>query len=136
MADYLSTIGITISVDSKPIIGATDFDDIGGEAEGLDATVLTDTQSRTIPGLKQQDAWTVTYNFNNSDATSDFRRLNALVDSKKVTDIEVKFPDGTAMKTKALASSNKVNGGGVNAVLQATVSFAIQDEWKSTNPMG
>lgn len=135
-AEYLSTIGIIINVDGKPIVGAKEFDDLGGESEGLDATVLTDTQTRTIPGLKQQDAWTVTYNFNNNEASSDFRRLNKLVEAKKPVDIEVSFKDGTKLATKGIPGSNKVNGGSVNAVLEATVSFNIQDEWKATDPSG
>lgn len=134
MADFLSTIGITITADSKPIIGATDFDDIGGEADGLDATTLTDRQTRTIPGLKQQDAWTVTYNFNNKETDSDYRRLNSLVDKKQPVTIEVTFPDGTKVSNKGIPGSNKISGGSVNAVLQAVVSFNLQEEWKATNP--
>lgn len=133
-AEYLSTLGIIITVDGKPIEGAKEFDDIGGEAEGLDATVLTDTQTRTIPGLKQQDAWTVTYNFNNNTTDADFRRLNKLVDAKKPVEIEVLFKDGTKLATKGIPGSNKVSGGSVNAVLEAVVSFNVQDEWKPTNP--
>lgn len=134
--NYLSTIGITITANSKAIAGATDFSNIGAEAQTLDATKLTDKVAVTVPGVQSQDAWTVTYLFNNNLATSDFRTLNALVKAGTAVPLEVSFPDGTKAKNNGIPASNVISGGAVNSMLKAVVSFTLQnpDGWEFTNP--
>lgn len=134
MADFLSTIGIKIERGVpestgevkffSEIEGVTDFDDIGGEDDGLDATTLMDTQTRTIPGLKQQDAWTVTYNFTKKE----YEWFNIFLNS--LLGIRITFTDGTVLENKGIVAFNKVTGASVNTVLQCTLGFNLQEEWK------
>lgn len=135
MADYLSTIGILVergvpddtTGETKifyGIDGVTDFDDIGGDAEGIDATVLMDKQTRTIPGLKSQDTWTLTYNYTNRE----YSWFNTFVN--RALGIRITFADGTILQNTGILAFNKVTGVSVNTVLQCTLGFNLQEEWK------
>lgn len=134
--NYLSTIGISIKAGNAVIAGATDFSDIGAEAQTLDATKLSDKVAVSVPGVQSQDAWTVTYLFNNNLTTSDFRALNALVKAGAAVALEVSFPDGTKATNNGIPASNVVSGGSVNSMLKAVVSFTLQNPegWAWTNP--
>ena len=131
--NYLTSIGIEVKVNSVAVAGAISFGDIGGSPNTLDATKLTDTVRKYEQGVQDYSAWDLTYLFNNNEATSDYRLLQAISDAKTSVPIEVSFSDGTKF-TNTGKCANRVTGAGVDAMIEAVATFTLQDAWTVTNP--
>ena len=119
----LASIGIEVKVNSVAMNYVTDIGDIGGSPSELDATTLKDKIKVTVPGVKDIKAWEATYLFDNSGATSDYRKLKALEDAGNIVPLEVALPDGTV-----------VSGAKVDELISAKLTVSLQEDWKVTNP--
>lgn len=132
--DYLTSIGIVIKVNNVAVKGATEYTDLGASPNLLDATKLTDTVKVNKPGVQEYAAWVVTYLFNNNEAGSDFRTLQALADAGTAVPVSVEFTDGTTFANTGIPTNYAV-GAKVNEMQTAKCEFALQGAWTVTNPV-
>lgn len=112
------------------LLDIKDFPDLGGAPELLDTTTLSDKATTGIPGIQQTDALAFTCNYTKED----YAKVQAL--EGKEDDYAVWFggdeqadgsvtPTGSESKFKFKGSpSVYANGGGVNEVVNMTVTIA------------
>lgn len=125
----LSTIGIVIKINNKPVWGATEFGDLGGEPNMIDATKLTDSVRVNIIGIQEQDAWQVTYQYDSGDTENDYTWLKALDRAKtKNVPVSVEFPDGSVFNNSGQVSTY-IQGKGIGEVITAVASVSLDGEW-------
>lgn len=102
------------------LIDIKDFPDLGGAPEMLETTTLSDSMQTYINGIQSSDALEFTANYTKADYTT----LIALKD--KIEAYAVWFgnegADGKFEFSGSLAV--RVNGGGVNEVVNMTISIA------------
>lgn len=117
----------------EKLVDIKDYPDLGGEPEMLDTTTLSDGARTYIPGIQSQEALTFTANYTKNDYTT----LKALEGTEY--DFAVWFgasvsggtvtPDGSdgkfEFKGKLVVF---VTGGGVNEVVDMTISIAPSTE--------
>ena len=113
----------------EKLIDIKEFPDLGGAPEMLETTTLSDKMQTYIPGIQSSDALEFTANYTKTD----YETLAALADTE--ADYAVWFggtesggvvaPDGSNGKFafKGYLSVN-VNGGGVNEVVEMTITIA------------
>ena len=125
----LSTYGIQLmkgvkgegnAITYSKLIDIKDFPDIGGEPEMLETTTLSDSMQTYIPGIQSADALEFTANYTKADYTT----LTALKDTQTPFAIHIgaNGKDGKFEFEGYL--SVRVNGGGVNEVVEMTISIA------------
>ena len=139
--DRLSTIGIRIYLTydgtTQEIEGATEFGDLGGEPNMIDATCLTDTAQKNILGVQQQDAWNVTYLYDNTNYDAIQTMINAANTAQAAMTIKVVVPEeitsgGSTVKPKFSNTgrvSQYVQGKGVGEVRTVQLSVALDGTW-------
>ena len=113
----------------EKLIDIKEFPDLGGAPEMLETTTLSDKMQTYIPGIQSSDALEFTANYTKKD----YETLAALAETE--ADYAVWFggtesggvvtPDGSNGKFafKGYLSVN-VNGGGVNEVVEMTITIA------------
>lgn len=117
------------SADYTKLVDIKEFPDLGGEPEMLETTTLTDGMQTYIPGIQSLDSMTFSANYTKADYTT----LKGLEGTTK--DYAVWFggtvsgttvtPTGTDGKFKFEGQlSVYANGGGVNEVVNMTISIA------------
>ena len=108
------------SITYSKLIDIKDFPDIGGAAEMLETTTLSDSMQTYIAGIQASDALEFTANYTKTD----FDTLKDLEGT--LTPFAVYFgEDGADGKfTWSGYLSVRVNGGGVNEVVGMTISIA------------
>jgi hypothetical protein len=129
----IASIGIELKVNEVALNYVQDIGDIGGTPSELDATCLKDSMKKNVPGVQDAKNFEVTYLFDNSAEDSDFRKLKTLQDSRTVTAVEVKFPEGTVFKTTGYISTYVV-GAKVDELITAKRIVSLQSDWSVTNP--
>lgn len=129
----LSTIGIEVTINSTELNYVTEIGDIGGTPSDLDATCLKDSMKKNVPGVQDTKAFEVTYLFDNSDATSDYRVVKALQTAGTIVPVAVTFPDGTAFATTGYVNTY-VSGAKVDELVSAKLTVSLQSDWTVTNP--
>ena len=118
----ISTYGVVLkwgtSADAvEKVIDIKDFPDLIGEPNMLETTHLEDSQQTFIPGLKQSNTLTFTYNF----TAADFAKVEA--DANKALHYALEFSDGSKFTWEGQHTSG-VPGKGVDEVIEATVNIA------------
>ena len=131
----LSTIGIEVSVNAEELNYVTEIGDIGGAPSDLDATCLKDTMKKNVPGVQDTKAFEITYLFDNSDDTSDYRVIKALQTAGASVPVAVEFPDGTKFATTGYVNTY-VSGAKVDELVTAKLTVSLQSDWTVTNPSG
>lgn len=115
------------------LIDIKDFPDLGGAPEMLDTTTLSNKSRTYIPGIQENEALTFTANYTKDD----FDRLYALRESLRgfavwfgATESNgVVTPDGSNGKYAFGGYLDVyVNGGGVNEVVDMTITIAPTTE--------
>jgi len=111
------------------LVDIKDYPDLGGSPEMLETTTLSDKMQTFIEGIQQLDALEFTANYNKTD----YETLKALEGTQ--TDFSVWFgatesqgvltPSGSDGKFSFSGTlSVFVNGGGVNEVVDMTITIA------------
>lgn len=111
------------------VVDIKDFPDLGGEPELLETTTLSDAMQTYIPGIQSLDGLSFTANYTKEDYT----KLKGMEGSEK--EFAVWFgaseangaatPDGSQGKFAFKGQlSVYANGGGVNEVVNMTISIA------------
>lgn len=101
------------------LIDIKDFPDLGGEPEMLETTTLSDKMQTYIPGIQSLDALSFTCNYTKED----YARLNDITGEQ---DFAVLLGEGGEHGIFKFSGqlSVYVSGGGVNEVVNMTVSIA------------
>ncbi|MCD8190341.1 MAG: phage tail protein [Clostridiales bacterium] len=129
----LASIGITVAVNSVDMNYVTEISDIGGSPSELDATCFNDKMKHYVPGVQDTKSYEITYLFDNSDASSDFRVLKALETEGSIVPITITFPDGTAFASTGYVNTYAV-GVKVDELTTAKLVMMLQSDWTVTNP--
>lgn len=115
------------------LVDIKDYPDLGGEPEMLDTTTLSDGARTYIPGIQSQEALTFTANY----TSADYATLKALEGTEY--DFAVWFGGTVAGGVATPTGSDGkfefkgklvvfVTGGGVNEVVDMTISIAPSTE--------
>ena len=132
----ISTYGIQLMYKSgtgstyAQLVDIKDFPDLGGAPEMLETTTLSDGMQTYIEGIQSADALEFTANYTKTD----YDKIVALKGAE--TAFAVYFGStGTDGKWyfKGYVSA-RVNGGGVNEVVEMTITIAPSTEITTTEP--
>lgn len=133
MAQGMASIGIKLKVNNEEVNYVQEIGSLGGTPAELDATCLTDTIKKSVPGVQDVQVFEVTYLYDNSAASSDFRRLRALQTAGSAVAVEVELPDGTKFASTGFVSTY-VDGAKVDELITAKLTVNLQSDWTVTNP--
>lgn len=107
------------------LIDIKEFPDLGGDPEMLETTTLSDKMQTYIMGIQSADALEFTCNYTKED----FATLDALTGQTKHYGVYFGSETGSEGKfTFQGQLSVRVNGGGVNEVVEMTISIAPSTE--------
>ena len=133
MPQGMASIGVSVKINNTTIANVQDIGDIGGAPSELDATCLKDSIKKSVPGVQDAKAWEVTYLYDNSESTSDYRVIKGLQTAGNAVAVEVTMPDGTKFATTAYVSTY-LTGAKVDELLVAKAVLNLQSDWTVTNP--
>ena len=106
---------------------------LGGSAEKVKVTTLTDSNHRYINGVKDFGDLPFKFLYDNSGETSNYRILKGLEDTGAVTYWQVTFPDGTKFTFTGQVST-QIDSASVNAALTFTATITLNSEISVANP--
>lgn len=129
----IPTIGTTVKVGTDTLNHVTNIGALGGAPSMLDATCMTDTIKKNVPGVQDAGSFEITYLYDNTASDSDFRKLKALQTAGSAVAVEITLADGTKFASTAYVNTN-VEGAGVDELFKAKATFALQSDWTVTNP--
>ena len=106
------------------LVDIKDFPDLGGAAEMLETTTLSDSMQTYIEGIQSSDALEFTANYTKADYTT----LQALKGEEESYAVYIGATDGVPDGKNGIFMfdgylSVRVNGGGVNEVIGMTISI-------------
>ncbi len=113
----------------EKLVDIKEFPDLGGAPEMLETTTLSDAMQTYIPGIQSLDSLEFTANY----TLEDYKTIKALEESEMYFAVwlggtvsgETLTPTGSDGKYKFKGQlSVYVNGGGVNEVVEMTITIA------------
>ena len=113
--------------------GLKEVPEKGADPEKVENTCQTDKTKQYEFGIGDPGDMDYKFKYENSGASSSYRILRGLSDSKKVAWFKETWPDGTTFEFAAQVNL-KTGGGGVNAAIDFTASMALQSDIKITDP--
>ena len=118
ISTYLATLkwGDSAATVAK-VIDIKEFPDLIGEPNMLETTTMSDAAQTFIPGIKQTEALTFTYNYTKTD----FDAVKA--DEGKQLFYELEFSDGSAFVWQGTHVAT-LPGKGVDEVIEAGIAIA------------
>lgn len=126
---FLMHKGSGVSDEWEKLVDIKDFPDLGGEPETLDTTTLSDKMKTSIPGIQELDSLTFTCNYDNAayNAVNEYAGVNEhyavwLGGTESNGTVTPTGSDGKFEFDGQL--SVFVNGGGVNEVVNMTITIA------------
>lgn len=139
MATGILSKGIKLGYSATKSSTYTDIPDLqevpnlGGSAEKVEVTTLTDNNHRYINGIKDFGDLEFKFLYDNSTETSNYRVLKGLENTGAVTYWQVTFPDGTKFTFSGQVST-EIDSAAVNAALTFTATITLNSEIEVTNP--
>lgn len=137
MATGILTKGITFSYKKSSTFEVVpdlqEVPELGGTAEKVEVTTLTDGNKRYINGIKDFGDLTFKFLYDNSSTTSSYRILRGLEESGAVTEFKVTFPDSTEFVFSGQIST-ATDSAAVNSALTFTASINLNSDIAVTNP--
>lgn len=133
MLGTTSGSGSSVTTTYSKLIDIIDFPDIGGSAEQIDVTTLSDKMRHYVNGVQQNESMNFTANYDKTDYTT----LNTHVGQKKKYSVwfggtesnGVVTPTGDLGKFDFEAEMSVfVNGAGVNQARTVTMTMALQSD--------
>lgn len=106
---------------------------LGGAAEKVEVTVLSDANKRYINGVKDFGELAFKFLYDNSGETSNYRVIRGLEEGEKIINWQVTFPDGTKFAFTGQVST-QIESAAVNAALTFTATITLNSEITVTNP--
>ena len=117
------------------LTGLKEVPEMGIDPEKIENTCLSDTVKQYEMGIGDAGDMDFVFKYENKKATSPYRVLRGLADNNTKVSFEETFPDGTKFNWDAYISV-KLGGGGVNGVIDFTVSMALQSDIEVKDPIG
>ena len=108
---------------------------LGGTPQEIDVTNLTDTESASVPGVKQQSSLEIVLYMNNSKEDDNYRVCRKLELEGQPVNFRITFPDGTRVAFKAVPVTS-INEAAVNAAQMFTLSLFKRGDFNVANPDG
>lgn len=108
---------------------------LGGTPQEIDVTNLTDTESASVPGVKQQSSLEIVLYMNNSKEDDNYRVCRKLELEGQPVNFRITFPDGTRVAFKAVPVTS-INEAAVNASQMFTLSLFKRGDFNVANPDG
>ncbi|HFI0299987.1 TPA: phage tail tube protein [Streptococcus suis] len=118
----------------KVIEGLKEVPELGIDPEKVENTTLADTIKQYEFGIGDAGELEYKFKYENSKATSSYRTLRKLADTKAVRYFEQEYPDGTTVRFSAQIAV-KLGGGGVNSAIEFTLKLALQSDLGFTDPV-
>ena len=106
---------------------------LGGAAEKVEVTVLSDANKRYINGVKDFGELAFKFLYDNSGESSNYRVIKGLENGEKIINWQVTFPDGTKFAFTGQVST-QIDSAAVNAALTFTATITLNSEITVTNP--
>lgn len=103
--------------------------ELGGDAEKIDVTCLSDTVRQYVAGVKDYGDLDFVFLYDASEENSSFKMLKAVEGEKK--QYQVSMPDGASFEFAAIVNL-KMGAAQVNEALTFTASFALQSDVEFT----
>lgn len=131
--------GIKLGYSTSGTTTYTDIPDLqecpqlGGAAEKVEVTVLSDANKRYINGVKDFGELAFKFLYDNSGAQSNYRVVRGLEEGEKIINWQVTFPDGTKFAFTGQVST-QIDSAAVNAALTFTATITLNSEISVTNP--
>lgn len=121
----------------EKLIDIKDFPDLGGEPEMLETTTLSDRMQTYILGIQSLDALTFTANYNHAD----YKKVKSYANGQFFDFCITLYADDNEMGEDSGEKfywtgqlSVYVNGGGVNEVVEMTISISPSTEIEDKEP--
>ena len=130
---------ITLSMKKKgdadyvELTGLKEVPELGADPEKIDNTVLKDKVKKYELGIGDPGDLTYKFKWDNEAADSSYRKLREVADSGDTVSFKETFADGTSFLFDAQCSV-KVGGGGVNAVVEFTLTLGLQSDITVDDP--
>lgn len=115
------------------LTGLKEVPEMGVDPEKIENTCLSDTVKQYEMGIGDAGDMDFVFKYENTKSTSPYRVLRGFADAGTKVSFEETFPDGTKFTWDAYISV-KLGGGGVNGVIDFTVSMALQSDITVTDP--
>ena len=131
--------GIKLGYSTSGTTTYTDISDLqecpqlGGAAEKVEVTVLSDANKRYINGVKDFGELAFKFLYDNSGESSNYRVIKGLENGEKIINWQVTFPDGTKFAFTGQVST-QIDSAAVNAALTFTATITLNSEITVTNP--
>lgn len=106
---------------------------MGGAAEKVDVTVLSDGNYKYINGIKDFGDLAFKFLYDNSGAESNYRVVRGLEESGEVVDWKVEFPDGTGFEFSGEVST-ATDSQSVNSAITFTATITLNSDIAVTHP--
>ncbi len=113
--------------------GLKEIPDCGVEPEKVENTCLTDKNKQYENGIGDLGEMKYKFKYDNTQATSPYRKMREAQDSGKVLSFQEKLKDGTITEYDAQVSVKRT-GGGVNGVIEFELTMSVQSDLKITDP--
>ena len=106
---------------------------LGGSAEKVDVTTLTDGNYRYISGIKDYGDLEFKFLYDNASANSNYRVLRGLEEEGGVVYWQITFPDGTEFEFSGEIAT-AIDSASVNAALTFTATITLNSDITVNNP--
>ena len=106
---------------------------LGGSAEKVDVTVLTDGNYKYINGIKDFGDLAFKFLYDNSGEQSNYRIVRGLEEGGKVVEWEVSFPDSTKFDFSGEVTT-QIESASVNYALTFTANITLNSDIAVVNP--
>lgn len=106
---------------------------LGGSAEKVDVTTLTDGNYKYISGIKDYGDLEFKFLYDNEGESSNYRILRGLEEAGDVAYFQVSFPDGTKFAFSGQVAT-AIDSASVNAALTFTATITLNSDISVTNP--
>lgn len=107
--------------------------ELGGTAEKVDVTVLSDGNYKYINGIKDFGDLAFKFLYDNAGAESNYRVVRGLEESGEVVDWKVEFPDGTGFEFSGEVST-ATDSQSVNSAITFTATITLNSDIVVTHP--
>lgn len=108
---------------------------LGGTPQEIDVTNLTDTESASVPGVKQQSSLEIVLYMNNKTEDDNYRVCRKLELQGEPVPFRITFPDGTRVAFRAIPVTS-INEAAVNSAQLFTLSLFKRGDFNIANPDG
>nr|DAL93861.1 MAG TPA: tail tube protein [Caudoviricetes sp.] len=131
--------GITLGIKKKGestytnLPGLKEVPELGVDPEKVDNTTLADKMKHSELGIGDPGDLAYKFEWENESENSSYRKLRAAANEKEILSFEQTFPDDTKFHFDAQCSV-KVGGGGVNAVVDFTLTLGLQSDIEVVDP--